>query len=180
MREVVALSLFILSILMAEGLPGQAYRAAYAYEFGHAWSSGVELPSYDILDLGPGWTPLDVNDGGSVLMRSDADRLQKWTWGEVETLADPFHLNETAMINNRGTVAASYVNQGTVDFQFWTQGQSAGTFVSALLPVESIPHYIGFGGLNDMDQMAIRIDSSSGLFQKRWSTPAAWRQGPTT
>ena len=98
-------------------------------------------------------------------MRSDADRLQKWTWGEVETLADPFHLNETAMINNRGTVAASYVNQGTVDFQFWTQGQSAGTFVSALLPVESIPHYIGFGGLNDMDQMAIRIDSSSGLFQ---------------
>lgn len=165
MREITALSLVLLPLLATKLLPGQAYRAAYAYEFGKAWSSGVELPSYDILDLGYGWIPLDVNDGGSVLMRNAANRLEKWTWGKVETLADPFHLNETAKINNRGTVVASYVDQGTVDFQFWTHGQSSGTFVSRLLPIQNEPHYIGLGGLNEMDQMAIRIDSSSGLFQ---------------
>ncbi len=165
MRKAVSISLFVLSLMSSGLLSGQTYRAAYSYEFGNAWSAGVELPSYDILDLGPGWIPLDVNDGGAVLMRNETSRLEKWTWGKIETLADPFHLNETAMINNRGTVAASYVDQGTVDFQFWTHGQSSGTFVSGFLPIQVEPHYIGLGGLNDLDQMAIRVDSSSGLFQ---------------
>ena len=70
--------LFLSTVLVPAILQGIPYRAGYRYGFGIAYSAAVDLPRYQIVDLGAGRVPVDVNDHFTVILRDADNHLLKW------------------------------------------------------------------------------------------------------
>ena len=157
--------LIAISILAsAAQIRGQALLAAYAFEFGKAWSAGIELPLYDILDLGKGRIPLDVNDGGTVLLWEIGNRLLRWRLGAAEILLDSFTEGQSAGLNENGTVAAVKEEGMTKNLLYWMPGQETPSVLDMSGHVIGDPLFLDLFGLNDRDQAVIRTDASDNLF----------------
>src|SRR5210317_1696999 len=96
---------YLLILMCATGpalTDAQEIRAAYCFPNGRAWTATVDLPKYNLLDIGPLGVPIGINDSGEVLLRNGDNQLIQWTWGNVEILVEHFTPSQQAFINENG------------------------------------------------------------------------------
>ena len=114
------LATFVFIVLISQlGLKAQDLRGSYNFQFGSAWSSTVELPKYDLLNIGADRVPIGVNDDGVALLRDSNNRLLKWSWGNLQLLWEPFSLAQQGFLNENGTVVASDYQQMGKRLMYW-------------------------------------------------------------
>ncbi|MEX0325497.1 MAG: hypothetical protein AB3N33_05360 [Puniceicoccaceae bacterium] len=143
----------------------QSLRAAYQFADGKAWSAAVNLPGYDILDLGPGQVPLAVSDSGIALLQSEDHRLIRWTWGREEVLLEGFFNHETVFMNESGlAVAINPAAETTADVLYWDPGETIPNHLSWAGNLFRDPHFAELYALNDQGILALRAESTDNQF----------------
>lgn len=137
-------------------------RAAYQFPTGKAYSASVDLPLYHLVDLGPSLTPLAINDALTVLLRSEANELIRWSAGRREVLLAPFPSGAWAGLNEAGAVVTRAPSVWpTFEILFWPEHSSTpvtipwGQHLSA--PLVSLQLF----ALNDQNQLVLRSQSET-------------------
>ena len=142
----------------------QEIRAAYCFPSGRAWTASVELPRYDLLDIGPVGVPIGVNDSGELLLRDPANRLVRWSWGRLDVLWEPFSLAQQAFINGNGTVVASDYQLMEKRLLYWFRHDTSPSILDVANHLVGLPNLLQIYGLNDADTVVFRADASENLF----------------
>lgn len=147
------------------GLPYGPIRAAYEFSYGNAYSAAVELPSYRIVDLGPGREPVAITDSMEVLIRTDDNALLRWSGGQETVVAGYFRSIDWARLNEAGSLFVTGMSpEQEFEMRYWMEGDTTHCLVEGGNCLPEPPFYSWPYAFNDEDQLVLYQECDSGLF----------------